>query len=266
MMKRALIVYWIIFIEFLVLFILGKNIIALADSFHDLIDAISITFSFYTDKVVDNRSSIFTYGLHRLEIISSLVNFLIIIFGSIFTLYLSFTLGSDNYSLLVIILSFIAIFLLLTIHEDDKKDLNRKAVVLHSFFDILTYIIGIIALTISFFITTKFVTISAAVLIVIISLVVSFNPLKQSLLIILEASPIDTEKLEKELKAINPGVHHVHVWSICGHIDVATIHVEVNENLTIKEVDIEREKLEKILRERYSISHVTIQFESKRAD
>ena len=265
-MKRALIVYWIIFIGFLVPFILGKNIIALADSFHDLIDAISITFSFYIDKIAGNRSSIFTYGLHRLEIISALINFMVIIFGSVFTLYLSFTLGGDRYSLLVILLSFVAIFLLLTVHEDDENNLNRKAVVIHSLFDTIAYVIGIVALVLSFFINSRLVIISATALIVILSVLFSFNSLKRSLLIILEGSPVDTEKLEKDLQTINPGVHHVHVWAICGHINVATIHIEVNENMTIKEVDSEREKIEKILREKYNINHVTIQFESKRVD
>ena len=265
-MKRALIIYWVIFAMFLVPFILGRNIIALAESFHGLIDAISVAFAFYVGKIVNNRSPIFTYGLHRLEIVSAFVNFFVIIFGSIFTLYLSFTLGTDEYPLLVILLSFIAIFLLLTIRNEDEKDINKKAVVLHSLFDVLAYIIGILAIIISFFITSRIVIISASAIIVAISIFMSINPLKQSLMIILEASPIDTEKLEKELQAINPGVHHVHVWSICGHINIATIHVEVNESMTIKEADSEREKIEKILRERYNISHVTIQFESKRAD
>jgi len=265
-MKRALIIYWAIFAMFLVPFILGRNIIALAESFHDLIDAISVSFAFYVDRIVDNRSSIFTYGLHRLEIVSALANFFVIIFGSIFTLYLSFTFGTDEYPLLVILLSFIAIFLLLTIHNEDERDINRKAIFLHSLFDVLANIIGVIAIIVSFFINPRIVIISASALIVAISVYMSINPLKKSIMIILEASPIDTEKLEKELQAINPGVHHVHVWSICGHINIATIHVEVNENITIKEADIEREKIEKILREKYNITHVTIQFESKRAD
>lgn len=266
MMKRAVLIYWIIFLEFLIPFILGKNIIALADSFHDLIDAISVTFSYYVEKISTIRSSIYTYGLHRLEIFSALVNFLVIILGSAFVLYLSFVDNSFKFSLLVIVLSFLAIVLLLSIRENDNKDMNKKSVFLHSIFDMIAYIIGIITLATTFFIPSKIIIIAGAVGILVSSILISFNVLKQSILILLEGSPINAEEVERELKTVNPGVHHVHIWAICGHVNVATIHIEVNEDMTIREVDEEREKIEKILKDKYNIDHVTIQFESKKVD
>ena len=266
MMRRAVIIYWMIFVAFLIPFILGKNVIALAESFHDLIDALTITFSYYVTRIVNNSSSVYTYGLHRLEVLSAVINLMIIIFGSIFTLYLSLIFCSSEYSLLTIILSMIVIPLLLSIENEDEKDFNKKSVVLHSLFDILSYIIGILVLIVYHITSINIVILLGVISIVILSIFMSINPLKQSFLIMLEGSPINTNELEKDLKGINPGVHHIHVWAICGHIKVATIHVEVNENMTVKEIDVEREKIQRFLKEKYDIDHVTIQFESKKVD
>ncbi|BFH72508.1 cation diffusion facilitator family transporter [Sulfurisphaera javensis] len=265
-MKRAVIIYWIIFVEFLIPFILGKNIIALAEGFHDLIDAVTVTFSYYVTKIANISSSTFTYGLHRLEVFSAIINSVVIIVGALLTLYLTFLNPIENYSLLVAILSLIAIFLLLTIKDKDEKDLNKKSVITHALFDVLAYVIGIIILLVYYFVPYTIITIIGVFGIVILSIVISMKPLKQSFLIILEGSTVNTEELEKDLKNINSGVHHIHVWAICGHIKVATIHVEVDEKLTVKELDKEREKIEKVLREKYDIDHITVQFESKRVD
>ena len=56
-------------------------------------------------------------------------------------------------------------------------------------------------------------------------------------------------------------VHHVHTWKLDDRQIHFECHVDLDKNLLASEMDLIRLEIENILKERFGISHVTIQFE-----
>lgn len=88
--------------------------------------------------------------------------------------------------------------------------------------------------------------------------------LKEALELFLEKTPhdIDLSEIEEHISAIEGvlGVHHIHVWSMDGHNNYATMHVVTNEN---------PQKIKKKIREELSehgIGHVTLELETEGED
>ena len=83
--------------------------------------------------------------------------------------------------------------------------------------------------------------------------------------ILLESVPkdIDLKGVEKEMKKIKEikEVHDTHIWCIGSRYNVLTAHVVVPD---MKICDTNRiiDKINKILEEKFNISHTTLAFES----
>ncbi len=242
-------------------FIFSNSAVVLSELFHSFIDTFTIILSIFALKKVNeiNRDVNYTYGLHRLEILTSILNVEAIVITSIATLWFSvyFLLNKAvDDPTVVIIASAIGFIGLLGVKVDRSVDF-------HILFDTIDYIIGIVVGLIIFFSRLYILDPISAIAIVLISLAFSYPVLKESYYILLEKSPLDIKAIENDLKEICPTTHHVHVWSICNHIRVATLHVTTPKELTINQADEIRLKIKKLLREKYNIEHVTVQFEGE---
>jgi cobalt-zinc-cadmium efflux system protein len=260
-MKRSVLSFWIVFLMLLVVFILSKNVIALAESLHALFDAITVSFSVFALYFIKNSN--YTYGLHRLEVLSALINTSIVFVGSILSvilsiLYVEFNI-KENSSLVVVSSILVSLILLLTINN------REKGIRLHTISDILGYIIGGIGAFISIeYNFENIIDLITAIVVILVMFILNINTIKISLDVLMEKSPVDISVIEKEVREIFPSAHHIHVWALCDHMRIATLHVEENPETTLKELDLKREEIEKILLQKFNINHVTIQFESKR--
>ena len=92
----------------------------------------------------------------------------------------------------------------------------------------------------------------------------AFVLLKRSSHILLEGVPEDVapEEIRAALATADPaiaGVHHLHVWQIASGSRMATLHARLREGGDAQQV---LRSIQGVLRERYSISHVTVQIES----
>ncbi len=260
-MKRSVLSFWIVFLMLLVVFILSKNVIALAESLHALFDAITVSFSVFALYFIKNSN--YTYGLHRLEVLSALINTSIVFVGSILSvilsiLYVEFNI-KENSSLVVVSSILVSLILLLTINN------REKGIRLHTISDILGYIIGGIGAFISLeYNFENIIDLITAIVVILVMFILNIDTIKISLDVLMEKSPVDISVIEKEVREIFPSAHHIHVWALCDHMRIATLHVEENPETTLKELDLKREEIEKILLQKFNINHVTIQFESKR--
>ena len=93
----------------------------------------------------------------------------------------------------------------------------------------------------------------------------SYLILKQALNILIQATPahINVHEIVDELNALpeiqNP--HHVHVWQLTDSRIHLEGHLEMRRELTLAQVDAVRLAAEQLIREKYGISHVTLQVE-----
>ena len=88
-----------------------------------------------------------------------------------------------------------------------------------------------------------------------------YKNLKSIIDIFLEKTPsnISIENIKKEILSIDDviNIHHIHIWSMDGFNNYATMHVIVNKN-TNKVKDLIRERLKQ-----NNVNHVTIEFEEQ---
>jgi len=99
---------------------------------------------------------------------------------------------------------------------------------------------------------------------------VSVDILKESISILMEFAPksIDIEKIADEVKKFKEveNIHHIHIWRL-GEKDIfLEAHIDFKSNLHLKEVTKTVTKIEKMLQNRFHISHITLQPEFKKED
>ena len=85
-----------------------------------------------------------------------------------------------------------------------------------------------------------------------------------SIHILLEGVPkgISIPEVQKELTSIPAinGVHELHIWCLCSNIYAFSAHVLIN-NQKVEQVESILKDIKVLLKDRFNISHSTIQFE-----
>jgi cobalt-zinc-cadmium efflux system protein len=94
--------------------------------------------------------------------------------------------------------------------------------------------------------------------------------LRQTIDILMQGSPagMDLEMIRQDLEKIPEiaNIHHVHIWNMDDQSVHFECHVDLKENSRISETESIYLNIEKLLKERHHISHLTIQFEYQRCD
>lgn len=244
-----------------------NSVAIMSDSIHDLGDSLSIGVSYLLEKKSKKKpDDLYTYGYIRYSVLGAIITTTILIVSSILVSIQAVKRIINpveiNYqgmlwlSVLGIIVNFLAVFFTRKGHS-----INQKAVNLHMLEDVLGWIIVFIGSIIMMF--TNIIVIDS-ILSIILSLFIllsSLNNLKKVLDLFLEKVPsgMSIMKLKQIISQIDGVIdtHHVHIWSLDGVNNYATLHVVVNEI----DSNIKKEIKDKLFE--YGIKHVTIELENK---
>ncbi len=248
-----------------------NSISILSDSLHDLGDAISIGISYFMEKKskkhADNK---YTYGYIRYSVLGGVITTTILLVGSILVIVGAVKRIINpvevNYSGMIIlaiigvILNFIAAYVT---REGDS--INQKAVNLHMLEDVLGWIVVLIGAIIMNFTDIRIIDPIMSIGVAIFILINSLKNLKKVLDLFLEKTPedVDIEELKEHLLNINgvDDIHHIHVWSIDGYNNYATMHI-VSKSKDINKIKKEiREELEE-----HNICHAILETEDEVCD
>jgi cobalt-zinc-cadmium efflux system protein len=248
--------------------ILTNSVAILSDALHDFGDSISLGLAWYFQKLSKRESnSRYTYGYKRFTLLGALVNSLILVTGSIVILSESvpriFNPQAANekgmffLAILGIIVNGAAVLRL-----KKGKSINEKVVSLHLLEDVLGWAAILVGSVLMYFFNWPFIDPLLSVLISIYILIHVVKNIRESLRILLQASPdeINIEQIRKKL-LVNPSiadVHDLHSWSADGNFNIMTMHVVLAD----KETDQQLIKKEiRSLLESENIEHATIEFE-----
>ena len=210
-----------------------------------------------------------TYGFYRAEILAALFNSIFLFGVTAFIFYEGVmrllnpqpVMGFEM--LLVALLGLAANGLsIIILRGSAKNDLNVKGAFLHMFADAassVAIIIGAVVVTYTnWYILDPLIGIGISIVI----FVWAWSLLKDSVNVLLETAPkgMDTEDVGNELKKNIPaivGISDLHLWEITSGMYSFTAHIQVKggDNKQILS-DINR-----ILEEKYGITHTTIQIE-----
>ena len=248
--------------------IFTNSVAILSDSVHDLGDAISIGISYFLErkskKKADNK---YTYGYVRYSVLGGVITTTILLVGSILVIIhaveriinpvdVNYS-GMLIFAVIGVILNFLAA---LVTREGDS--INQRSVNLHMLEDVLGWIVVLIGAIIMRFTDIKIIDPIMSICVSTFILFHSLKNLKRVLDIFLEKTPkdVDIEELKKHLLEIEgvEDIHHIHVWSIDGYNNYATMHIvtKVNDIKAIKKQI--REELEE-----HKICHAILETEDE---
>ena len=243
-----------------------NSIAILSDAIHDFVDALSIGISYFLEKKSKKEpDNIYTYGYIRYSILGALITTVILITGSIFiiinALIRLFNPVTINYDCMLILSIIGIIFNLLAAYMTKEGDsLNQKSVNLHMLEDVFGWIVVLIG---SLLIKLFDIVYIDSLMSIFISIYILFHALHNlskviDLFLIKVPKNIDIDKIKKHLENNTDiiEIHHIHVWSIDGYNNYATLHVVSNNPEKIKKY-IKKELL------KFNISHSTIEFEKE---
>lgn len=248
-----------------------NSVAILSDSIHDLGDALSIGISYFLEKKSKKKAdSKYTYGYVRYSVLGGVITTTILLVGSILVIIGAikrlFNPVEVNYSGMIIfaiigvVLNFLAAYV-----TKDGDSINQKSVNLHMLEDVLGWIVVLIGAIIMNFTDIKLLDSLMSIGVATFILINSLKNLKQVLDLFLEKTPkdIDLEELKEHLLKIKDveDIHHIHVWSIDGFNNYATMHI-VSKSKDIKEVKKQiREELEE-----HNICHSILETEDEACD
>ena len=160
--------------------------------------------------------------------------------------------GMILFAIVGVVVNFVA-----SIYAGRGNSLNGRLVSLHMLEDVLTWIVVLVGGVVIKF--TNFVLIDP-ILSIIVALYIIYNALKGlskivDLFILKTPQGITLEDIKKDIKGIDGvgGVYHLHVWSLDGINNVATLHAEIEGNAQLIKRSIRKELL------KHSIVHATIE-------
>ena len=248
-----------------------NSIAILSDSLHDLGDSLSIGISFFLEKTSKRKAdNTYTYGYIRYSVLGSVITTSILLIGSILVIIGAvkrlFNPVEINYNGMIIfaifgvILNFLAAYV-----TRDGDSLNQKSVNLHMLEDVLGWIIVLIGSIIMNFTDIKLLDSFMCIGVSLFIFINAIKNLKEVLDIFLEKIPkdIDLEKLKEHLLLIKgiDDIHHIHIWSIDGYHNYATMHIVTKT----KDVSKIKRKIREELQE-YNICHAILETEEDICD
>lgn len=248
--------------------IFTNSVAILSDSIHDMGDALSIGLSFFLERKSKKKpDKYYTYGYIRYSVLGGLITTVILLVGSIFVIYNAIGRiinpvdinyrGMIIFAIVGVIMNFIAAYLT---REGDS--INQKSVNLHMLEDVLGWIVVLIGAIIMNFTDIRIIDPIMSIGVALFILINTIKNLKQITDLFLEKTPkeIDIDHLKKHLQEIDgvDDIHHIHVWSIDGYNNYATMHI-VTKSDNIKKIKQEiREELEE-----HGICHAILETEDE---
>lgn len=254
--------------------LISGSLALLSDAFHNMGDSFSIILGYFAQQIggrQETRKS--TYGYRRAEILSALTNSLLLVIIAIFLIGEAIQRLSHpqhingTIMMIVAIVGLVANFLSAALlHSGSHDNLNVKATYLHVLSDALSSVAVIIGGIILIFVNVPWLdpllTIAVAIYIAYESLPI----INQTIRILMQSSPdLDYEAIAKDLTSIDgiDAVHHVHAWMIDEHHIIFSAHLNC-EDKPLSQIEQIYSQVEKVLREKYGICHITLQAECSR--
>jgi cobalt-zinc-cadmium efflux system protein len=242
----------------------------LSNAFHDLGDSAALGLAWYFQRIsLRQRDALYTYGYKRFSLVGALITSVILLLGSLVIITESIprllhpepvnSMGMLVFAVIGILVNGAAMFKL-----KKGESRNEKMISLHLLEDVLGWgavlITGILLQFIDFPILDPLLSLGITVFI----LFRVFQNMRQTFRIFLQAVPQEemNSAVETALLSIE-GIHDVHdfhSWTLDGSYHVASLHMSVNPNLSVDDIEKIKQLARKALTEK-GIDHVTIETE-----
>ena len=251
--------------------IFTNSVAILSDSIHDMGDALSIGISFFFYFFFFFKSfNNYTYGYVRYSVLGGLITNVILLVGSLLVIYNAVLRiiepaevnykGMIIFAIIGVVMNFIAAYL-----TREGNSINQKSVNLHMLEDVLGWVVVLIGAIVMNFTDIKILDPLMSIGVALFILINTLKGLKQILDLFLEKTPqdiniVDLKEHLQKIDGVND-IHHIHVWSIDGYNNYATMHI-VTKSSDISKI---KKEIRKELEE-HGICHAILETEDEACD
>lgn len=243
------------------------SVAILSDAIHDIGDAASIGVAYFLERKSKKQpDEAYTYGCARFSVIGSAMTTLILLLGSGGMIWQSVRrlfqpVGIHYDGMVVLAILGVCVNLVAAIVTHGGESLNQKTVRLHMLEDVLGWAVVLVGAILMRFTDISVIDPLMSIGVALFILIQAGKNLKRVLGIFLEKVPhgVDVREIKEHLCKIDQvrGVHHLHIWSLDGHRNYATMHVVAKGNPhEVKCLIREEMKL-------HGIGHVTLELEEE---
>ena len=253
--------------------VLAGSLALVSDAWHNLSDVLSLMLGYAGEKVSQReRTSRYTFGLKRFEVLVALINALGLLAIGIYIVYEAIQRFADPLPInigIMIPVSLIGlagnVFSILVLLKNRKDSLNMKAAFLHLFYDALSSIAVLAAGIILYFTGYAWIDLAVSLMIVIMISWSSMEIIRESLRIFLQGVPagINTQEVYRDISAIRgvASVHGLHIWSVSSTEVFLSCHICADSDSGLDADDLIK-GINAMLEKNYGISHTTLQIET----
>ncbi|MGQ9664839.1 MAG: cation diffusion facilitator family transporter [bacterium] len=253
--------------------LLANSLALLSDALHNFSDSLALLTSYIALRLGQRQSTVkMTFGYKRAEILTAFFNssLLIVIIFFLFKEAVSrFSNPREINSVLMATIAMIGLVAnmisVLLLKKDAHHNLNIKSAYLHLVADALSSVAVVVASILiklfNFFLLDPLLTLVIGIYI----LRESYFIVRDTIKILMQSTPPDIDLMEiksavEKIPEVH-NVHHIHIWQMTDKEIHFEGHIDVCEDYRTSEVASIIKKIEKLLAEKFNISHITIQVE-----
>lgn len=243
------------------------SVAILSDAVHDLGDAASIGIAFFLEKKSRKQpDATFTYGYSRYSVIGSVITTLVLLFGSVMVITNAvkriITPAEIHYNgMIVFAVVGVVVNFAAALVTGHGESLNKRAVNLHMLEDVLGWIVVLGGAVVMKFTDFALIDPIMSMAVAVFIFVNAVRNLKAAVDLFLEKAPSDisVEELKSHLTEIEGiiDVHHIHLWSMDGHSNYATMHIVTDGDPHEIKAAVREELSE------HGIGHATLELEGE---
>ncbi|MGN6583222.1 MAG: cation diffusion facilitator family transporter [Rhizobiaceae bacterium] len=243
----------------------------LADAGHMLTDSVSLGFAWYAFHLAGRpATSAHTYGFDRVKTLVAYSNGLAIFFIAAWIVVEAVGRFASPEKVLGVPMLIVAavgfavnVGIFFVLHGGDRENLNMRGAIIHVAGDLLGSLAAIVAAAV--IIATGWYPIDPilSVLVAVVIFAAAGRLMRDAGRVLLEGVPrsIDRDEIARDL-ATNirgvRGVHHVHVWSLDGSKNIATLHALLEDGADAYEATV---AIKARLAHSHKIGHATVETE-----
>ncbi|RUX31525.1 cation transporter [Mesorhizobium sp. M7A.F.Ca.US.011.01.1.1] len=249
--------------------ILTGSLALLADAGHMLADSIALGLAWYAFHLASRPATVrLTYGFGRVKTLVAYTNGIAIFVIALWIVYEAWerlqapapVLGGPMLvvAILGLLVNISAFFVL---HGGDRESLNMRGAILHVLGDLLGSAAAIVAALVILATGWTPVDPILSVLVSLLILYTAWSLMREAAHVLLEGVPpsLDRDLIARDIEATIQGVrevHHMHVWSLDGTSNMATLHACLDEGVDAHQAV---SAVKKRLASEHGISHATVE-------
>lgn len=253
--------------------LVSNSLALISDALHNLGDT-SALFIAYLAHIVSKKeyTDKKTFGYKRIEILAALFNAIVLAVIIVYLFVEAFQRLRNPepvkslIMLIVALIGFLAnLISVLLLKRHSGKNINIRAAYLHLVGDTISSVVVIATALLIYYFDLYWIDPLVTFLLGIYLLKETYLILKEALDILMQATPqgLDLTEVKKSLESIPEidNIHHVHAWNLDDQDIHFECHIDLKSDIRISEAEKVKTSILEVLKNKFNISHVTIQYE-----